>query len=294
MIDAERQEIERYKDLGALNLLDGVNYAFSPRAFGNMAFPYGEMNEVIANRRRFLAAVGMELEDVVFMRPVHKVNIEIVGREDRGRGALEAATAIPSTDALITTEKGVALALNAADCAPVIITNKEAEFLALYHAGRDGTDLQIGSVVISRLKKMGFTDLDSFVVGMGPMISKCCYKQQYLQTHNPKLWRDYLIPEEGRQVSNNVERINSLEPPLYKITSKNSSRLRLDLVGVNWEQLVDAGIRHENISAASCCTACDAEKDLIFSHVVSSRYAGTPQSTAYPEGRFIAVAQLKP
>ena len=73
MKEFDQQEAQLYKNLDALNAVE-INYAFSPRKFGNMAFPYGEMTEVIANRRRFLAAAGMTLEDVVFMRPVHKVN----------------------------------------------------------------------------------------------------------------------------------------------------------------------------------------------------------------------------
>lgn len=291
MIESDQEKAGQYRELKNLNAVAGVGYSFSPREFGNMAFPYGEMAEVIANRRRFLAAVGITLEDVVFMRPVHKVNVEVVGLKDKGRGAFEASSAIPSTDALITTEKGVGLALNAADCAPVILTNHRAEFLALYHAGREGTDLQIGRVVIARLKRMGFRNLDDYVAGIGPLIGKCCYKQQYLQTHTPQLWHDYLRPE-GRLPFLDVERINDLKPPLYKMKSRDGSNLRLDLAGLNWEQLVTAGIHPDNISMTSYCTACEAEKGLIFSHVVSARHVSTPDAAIFPEGRFMAVAQL--
>lgn len=293
MVDTEKQEVRRYQNLEALNVLDGVTYAFSPRNFGNMAFPYGEMNGVIANRRRFLTTVSMNLGDVVFMRPVHKVNIEAVGVDDKGKGSLDAATAVPSTDALITTEKGVALALNAADCAPVIVTNTKTEFLALYHAGREGTNLQIGQLVVSRLREMGFTNLENFVVGIGPLISKCCYKQQYLQTHTPGPWIPYSTPE-GKFEIHIIERINNLEPPLYKVRSNEGSMLCLDLAGYNRAQLTAVGIPENNISISTYCTACDAEKNLIFSHVVSSRYEGTPKAAKFPEGRLMAVAQLSP
>lgn len=292
MLDTDRAEARRYQDLDTLNFLDGVNYAFSPRSFGNMAFPYGDRDEIVANRRRFLAAAGINLEDVAFMLPVHKVNIEIVGKEDRGRGSLDKATVIPSTDALITTEKGVALALNAADCAPVIITNRKAEFLALYHAGRDGTDLQIGRLVISKLKEMGFANPSDFVVGIGPVIGRCCYTQQYIQTHTPGLWIPYLHTE-SRNI-HNVERINDTEPPLYRVRSKDGSSLHLDLAAFNADQLVASGVRHENISVTGCCTACDARDGLMFSHVITSRNQGTPSASEFLEGRFMAVAQLNP
>ena len=185
------------------------------------------------------------------------------------------------------------MALNAADCAPVILTNRQAEFLALYHAGREGSDLQIGHLVITRLKRMGFTNLDDFVAGIGPAIGKCCYRQQYLQTHTPDPWLPYLSCGDSNSTCI-VERINNLEPPLYKVRAEDaSSKLYLDINGFNRAQLITAGVLESNIAVSTCCTSCDAERDLIFSHVVSARYVSTQKASAFPEGRFMAVAILK-
>ena len=94
MNESDKREVQRYQDLGILNVLSGVDYAFSPRIFGNMAFPYGEMAEVIASRKYFLQTVGMRLEDMVFMRPVHKVDVSVVGVKDKGKGAFDSSSAV--------------------------------------------------------------------------------------------------------------------------------------------------------------------------------------------------------
>ena len=289
------QETDRLHNLATLNSLEGkVSYAFSPRSYGNMSFPYGDRDEIIANRRRFLRAVGMDLDDIVFMRPVHKVNVAVVGQNDRGKGAYEQESGISSTDALITTEKGVGLAINAADCAPIIITHRKNYFLALAHAGREGTESEICKVTISELRRMGFEDLENFMVGIGPAIDQC-YVQDFLQTNHVERWLPFVRPVDMK-AKTIVERVNSIEPPIYKIraTSEIGEKVKLAIAitECNIGQLVKAGIPRENISQSDFCPACNFQE--IFSHVVSARFAAVGQAVEYPEGRFMAVAQLKP
>ncbi len=46
-------------------------------------------------------------------------------------------------DALITTEKGLALGVKTADCVPVLIANKSGDLVSAVHAGWRGTSLEI-------------------------------------------------------------------------------------------------------------------------------------------------------
>jgi copper oxidase (laccase) domain-containing protein len=287
----ETCEINQWQTLNNLNTLNSrLTYAFSSRYFGNMSFRYGDYEGVLNNRRRFTQALGINLEDIVAMNPVHKLNIGIVGTNDRGKGAFDLSSAVPSTDALITTIPGVALALNPADCAPIIITNNQTEFLALIHAGREGTNLGICQVVVSKLEKMGF-DPRQFVVGIGPAIG--CYAQDYIQTHNPDVWLPHLfIPQDcGADIV--TERINHLEPPVYQIrANKPGIKIEMDMIEANIAQLQSVGILRDNIGASYLCTACNAKEQRTFSHRISSEYAGTFKAATYPEGRFMAVVQL--
>ena len=69
--------------------------------------------DVAENRRRYLAALGLDASQLVTPEQVHGEAIQRVGRSDAGRGALSYADSIAKTDALITDEP---VAVNFCDC----------------------------------------------------------------------------------------------------------------------------------------------------------------------------------
>lgn len=276
-------EIHQFRTLRNLNQFQGqLTYAFSSARFGNMSFLYGG-DEVFANRRFFLQAVGIDLHNLVAMMPVHQTNIEVVGVKDRDKGSLDVKSAVPATDALITTEPNVALILNAADCSPVIITNDRADFVSLVHVGRDGANLGICQKVISRLQEMKF-DPVNFIVGIGPTIE--CYQQSYLLTENPDEWLPYVFmsDEESKRIV--VDNLGS-NPPKYKIHSSNSRFINVDLVGYTIARLQESEVLINQIEASHSCTVCNAREGRLFSHTVSSQ-----NLQIYPEARFMTVVQI--
>lgn len=74
---------------------------------------------VVENRKRFFDALGADSRTLINCSQVHGTHIEIVGKEDCGRGALSLDTAIPDTDGLITNEANVPITMNYADCTPL-------------------------------------------------------------------------------------------------------------------------------------------------------------------------------
>jgi len=126
----------------------GLLLCFTTRAGGvspppfsslNLSFAVGDEPEnVLENRRRLAAALGFKVDDFVAARQVHGANWALVGRGDRGRGAMSLDDAIPDCDALLTSEPEVPLLLTFADCAPVAVYDPEVPALAAIHASWRG------------------------------------------------------------------------------------------------------------------------------------------------------------
>jgi YfiH family protein len=106
-------------------------------------------------------------KDCISAEQIHADGIAIVSRKDLGQR-------ISRVDALITTEKGIPLVVRTADCAPILIHDPAKEVLALVHAGRKGTELEITFKTIQKIKKNGY-DPRGLIVKIGPTIGKCCY-----------------------------------------------------------------------------------------------------------------------
>jgi YfiH family protein len=273
------------KGISILNRVKKLKYGFSTKRFGNMAFKYGDVEEVVNNRKQFIKAAGMNIKNSVFMRPNHGKGIEVVNTSHRGRGTYVPGTSVGPADAVITFDKKVALGLNSADCVPLIMTTKNADVLALVHAGRIGTDARIAKTTIRKLMSYGIKAED-LIVGIGPAIQKSCYKLQYLETVNPYQWLPYIRPV-SKGVKIGIEKVAD-EGKLYQIKAEKG-RILVDIIGFNIRQLLDMGVKAENIEAAPVCALCQARKGEVFSHFLSSQYG---KSKLFPEGRFMSIAQL--
>ena len=127
---------------------------------------------------------------------------------------------------------------------------------------------------------------EDLIVGIGPAIQKSCYKLQYLETTNPFQWLPF-IRAVSKSVKIKIEKVNELGN-LYQIKAEKG-RILVDIVGFNIRQLLDMGVKAENIEATPVCALCMARKNEIYSHFLSSQYG---KSKLFPEGRFMSIAQL--
>ena len=129
----------------------GVAAAFPTREGGVSPAPYDTLNlglsvaderpNVLENRRRWCAAVGLSLDRLVVPGQVHGTTLAEVGAAEAGRGSLDPDDVIGESDALLTTAARVGLAVSYADCVPVAIAAQSADgrpVLATVHAGWRG------------------------------------------------------------------------------------------------------------------------------------------------------------
>ncbi len=174
-----REENTEWLDAGRL-LGKGVALYFTRRWGGVSPPPYDQLNlsascgddpgNVLLNRMRAAARLGVELRDVVFMRQVHGTRVRRVLRGGRHRERV-----VPDADGLFTTRPGLVLAALTADCVPVALAFDRPPGVAILHAGWRGTLHDIAGVALRRLRSLGVRPEEVRAV-LGPAIGPCCYR----------------------------------------------------------------------------------------------------------------------
>lgn len=122
---------------------------------------------VAANRRRLAAAIGLPVDRVVWMNQVHGEHVECV---DAPR-----TDAFEATDALVTTTRGLALAVVTADCVPVLMADSRAGVLGAAHAGRVGAAAGVVLQTLEAMLEAGARPGDVSVL-LGPAVSGANYE----------------------------------------------------------------------------------------------------------------------
>jgi YfiH family protein len=197
----------------------------------NMSFAFGETRESLANRGKFLTSLGIDFRDLVCAKQVHGCRIKVVQGIHRGCGALNQESAISDTDALVTNERNLPLAIFTADCLSIFLYDPLGHVVALVHAGRRGSQQEISVKTALLMQEKFNTDLKELRVGFGPGIRDCCY-----------------------EVSSEIGGAFSFA------ALRRQGHFYLDLAAMNKKQLLDLGVRQENISDSNICTACKADE----------------------------------
>lgn len=232
----------------------GIHAAFSTRHGGTSRPPFAGLNmgsnvgdeprAVMRNREAFLKALGFNITDIVSSQQVHQDQVHVVLEGDRGRGAFDPKTSIPSRDALITCERRLPLMMYFADCLPVFIFDPSCPAVGIVHSGREGT---LRGVVLRTVEKMiaefGSVPKDCYAA-IGPSIRGCCYA-----VDDRIMDRVMALTDGGLSIH-----------PLTNMPGKYA----LDLAEVNKYLLVKAGLPQDHIHDVGLCTSC--HQDLFFSH----------------------------
>ncbi|MFF0005371.1 peptidoglycan editing factor PgeF [Streptomyces tibetensis] len=165
--------------IGQRESASGAHFGFTDRWGGVSAAPYEELNlggavgddpdAVRTNRDLAAKHLGIEPDRVVWMNQVHGADVAVVD------GPWGSAAQVPSVDAIVTTRRGLALAVLTADCVPVLLADPAAGIVAAAHAGRPG---MIAGVVPAALRAM--TELGAepsrIVARTGPTVCGRCYE----------------------------------------------------------------------------------------------------------------------
>lgn len=134
-----------------------VRMVFTSRAGGASASPYDSFNlaehvgddpeAVRANRERLAGILGLSAEDFVWMEQLHTNTVTVIDGPQ--------AEPVPATDALVTTQVGLALCVLVADCTPVLLSDHAAGVIGAVHAGRMGARNGIVKRTVEKMVELG-------------------------------------------------------------------------------------------------------------------------------------------
>lgn len=170
-------------------------------------------------------------------------------------------------DGLITATPGLLLAIQTADCFPIILADVRRRAVGVFHAGWRGTVKRIVEKGIGEMHRCFGSRAHDLMAAIGPGIQGCCYevgeevrtKFESQFAYAAKLFREVKDSDPLRE-----------KYPLLFLTARAPGhshlprRLFLDLVEANRQQLLAAGVAANNIEVSRLCTSC--RPDLLFSY----------------------------
>lgn len=235
----------------------GVTGAYRPGQRAgelNLGFTETDAREnVLENRRRFLEALGAADARLVTLKQIHSSLVRRVGRADVDRAEPWKA------DGMMTDEPGLLLAIQTADCIPVLVADVKKKAVAAFHAGWRGTLARIVEKGVGRMRSEFHSRPEDLIAAIGPGIAACCYAvgEEVRSEFGSQF---AYAPELFTEVSDS-DPIRDKYPLLFLTArapghSNLGPQLHLDLMEANRRQLVDAGLRQESIAVAGDCTRC--------------------------------------
>jgi YfiH family protein len=158
--------------------VDGAHFAFTDRWGGVSAVPYEELNlggavgddpEAVRTNRELVAkSLGLDAAGVVWMNQVHGAEVAVVDEPWGDRP-------VPEADAVVTTRRGLALAVLTADCTPVLLADPVAGVVAAAHAGRPGMVAGVVPAAVRAMTELG-AEPGRIVARTGPAVCGRCYE----------------------------------------------------------------------------------------------------------------------
>lgn len=244
----------------------GVSTAYRPSQRAgelNLGFAVPDTRDnVHENRRRFLEALGCgSAGEPITLRQIHSSLIRRVGREDALR------TDPWKADGIMTSEPGLLLAIQTADCIPVLLADTKKRAVAAFHAGWRGTLRRIVENGIGRMRLEFGSHPEDLVAAIGPGIGTCCYAVGE-EVRSEFLSQFVYAPELFHEVSNS-DPIREKYPLLFLTQrapghSSLGPSLHLDLMEANRRQLLDAGLPARAITVIGDCTQCQNNRYFSF------------------------------
>ncbi len=233
------------------------------------------------NRSAFLKAFGCGKTvgrpwPLVTLRQIHSDIIHAVS---------ERPEQILTGDGLITAAPGLLLAVQTADCLPLLLLDSRRKVVGAVHAGWRGTLKRIAQKAVGAMRQRFGSEPGDICALLGPAIGACCYqvgdeiREQFESqfAYGSELFHETIESDVVRE-----------RYPLLFMTARAPGhgepgrKLFLDLAAANRRQLMDCGLKESSISTLRLCTDC--RQDLFFSY----------RGAKGPTGRQMGVVGIRP
>lgn len=215
-----------------------VRVLFSQRRNIDTDNPYSGFNacdytgdspeHVLSCRHLLCRHLNISINRLIMPRQSHSLNIAVVDPVPI------APTEIENVDALITTLPNTAIAVNTADCLPLLFADSQTGIIAAAHSGWRGTVGKIAALTIQEMRRLG-SEHENIKVIIGPSICPDCF-------------------EVGEEVA---QQFAYAFPHHNGIILRQYAKPHIDLRKACHITLIEAGVKPENITHSGICSRCN-------------------------------------
>jgi len=262
--------------------IGGTSRAYGKRDL-NLGFTKDDSKAAVArNRALFLRelAGSVDQDGEVPLSPWHLVTLVQVHSD-----IIHCIDSVPDEplvgDGLVTSTPGLLLAIQTADCIPIILADSKRHAIGVFHAGWRGTAKRIVEKGVGEMQRWFGSKPRDLKAAIGPGVHGCCYdvgeevrdKFESQFPYAASLFREVKDSDPVRE-----------KYPLLFLTARAPghgelpAKVFLDLVEANRRQLLAAGVPRKAIEASPLCTSC--RTDLLFSYRAEKGKTGRMMSVA--------------
>ncbi len=186
------------------------------------------------NRSLFFNSVGLDIKNVAIQKQIHGDKISYVSK----------GGVCGESDAMITDKKNLGLAISTADCAAIFLYDRKRKIIAAVHSGWRGTNKKILLKTLQTLSNAFQSNPKNISAYIAPSISQKNY-------------------EVGEEVANHFDK---------KYLIPSGKKYLLDVANVNYDILLNFGIKNSNIQISSLCSF--EMKELLHSYRRDGQQSG--------------------
>lgn len=221
IIEKHKDEI-LYYEIEGFEFKDRFKHVFSTRIGWNQEKIFKDLGNVLE----------ISQDKIYRGKQVHGTDVLVIKDQDYRKVFKE------EKDGFVTNIKGIALSTYHADCVPIYFYDTKKNVIGLAHGGWKGTLNNISRSIIEKMVKEFGSKVEDIMVAIGPSIGICCY-----------------------EIGEDVEKLFVEKyPKVEDIIIKKDGKMYLDLWKVNRVNLINLGVREENIYNSHICTSCRTDR----------------------------------
>ncbi len=143
----------------------------APHLFTSRPWPLGEHRAARGAWTDVAAAFGATAAELVRLQQVHRAGVVVADALPR-----EAQTVLPEADILLARDAPRVIAVQGADCVPLLVADRRLGVVAAAHAGWRGLAQGVPRLAIAAMTETYGSNPADLVVAIGPSVGACCYE----------------------------------------------------------------------------------------------------------------------
>lgn len=231
--------LEKYSDkiTAAVTLRHG---GVSTGVFNSLNFRIAGMDNkenIFQNLNIICNELNLNPNEVYKARQDHTDNILYLTEQNKERYNFKNVNDEP-IDAYIA-GNGITTLVTTADCNAIIIYDTKNNKVANVHSGWKGTTKRIYVKAVEKMQKIFGTNPEDLIICVSPSVLKCCFSSEDENFKNifTDIWH-----EKDKYITYEKE---------------NPKRFHIDLPYIITRDLINIGVKEENIHFANICTCCN-------------------------------------